>query len=603
MAYRRKEESTEKAPKFNKQLFLKALGIFRYLSNYKGWFAIGFTLLVLGSLLFMIFPVASGEFLNIASGHSRYGITLQQLGIGLLILLVIQSFISYFRVVVFTYISEKVMGDIRMDVYSKLITLPIPFFEKTRVGELSSRLSSDVTQMQDTITFTGAEFFRQFIVLLASIAYLIIMMPGLSLLMLGIFPVIVVFALVFGKYIRRFSKQRQDELAQSQVIIDETFQSIHSVKAFHNEHYEVNRYQNSIQTLIKTSLRFGKAKGLYIAFIIAIMFGAIFFVLWQGAIQVQNGKMQVGDLVTFMVVTAVIGGSIGGLGDLYTQLMKTMGASERILEILNEKEEIHLETSTPFQRIHGDIQFKNVQFSYPSRAEVQVLKGIHMHIPEGAQIALVGHSGAGKSTITALLLQFYKLDAGVITIGGTSIQDFDLGNYRKNIAVVPQEVILFGGTILENIRYGKPEASMDEIIEAARKSYCLEFIEQFPEGFQTIVGERGIKLSGGQKQRIAIARAILRDPAILILDEATSSLDAESERIVQKALAVLMHGRTSIVIAHRLSTIKNSSAIYVLDAGQIVEQGTHEELSRKEQGIYAALSKIQFQEEQPVTQF
>ena len=312
---------------------------------------------------------------------------------------------------------------------------------------------------------------------------------------------------------------------------------------------------------------------------------------------VEAGEMPVGDLFSFILYTGIIGGAIGGIGNLYTALTSAMGATERVQEILNRKTEVSAEKTEllPEDRFKGAITYQGVEFAYPSRKDVAVLKGIDLHIEAGQKVALVGGSGAGKSTIIQLLLQFYKTDAGQILIDGQHIYDYDLSKYRLNMATVPQEVILFGGTIRENILYGKPDATEEEIIQAAKQANTWEFIKSFPEGLETIVGDRGIKLSGGQRQRVAIARAILRDPAVLLLDEATSSLDAESEKLVQEALDNLMEGRTAIIIAHRLATIRNVDCIYVIDDGVIVEQGTHEELSMMEEGLYNALAKLQFE--------
>ncbi|MFZ4543399.1 MAG: ABC transporter ATP-binding protein [Saprospiraceae bacterium] len=581
--------------KFNREEFKKAVKIFSYLKPYRYQFFIGLLLLGISSMVFMIFPQASGELLDIATGTSKRGYTLNQVGIGLLIILVVQSFISYTRVMLFNYVSEYSMADIRKALYNKIITLPITFFEKNRIGELTSRTTNDVQQLQDALSLTLAEFIRQIIVLIAGFIILFSQMPKLSLIMFGTFPIIVLAAIYFGKKIRRFSKKRQDQLAESNTIIEETLQSINSVKAFTNEFFEAVRYGNSVGEVVKTSMKFGQMRGAFIAFIIAILFGAMFFVLWQGSIMVQNKEMTPGELVSFIVITAVIGGSIGSIGDFYTQLLKAVGSSERILEMLEMPSEVLLdEAHGPKIQFEGNICYKNVQFSYPTRDDVAVLKGLDLDIKAGTKVALVGTSGGGKSTIVQLLLRYYPLNGGEITVDGTNINEYNITTYRENIALVPQEVILFGGTIKENIGYGKSNASEIEIIEAAKQANAWDFIQSFPDGLDTLVGERGVKLSGGQRQRIAIARAILKDPAILLLDEATSALDAESERVVQDALNKLMEGRTSLVIAHRLATIREVDCIYVIDKGMIVEKGTHEELSSQENGIYNSLAKLQF---------
>ena len=320
----------------------------------------------------------------------------------------------------------------------------------------------------------------------------------------------------------------------------------------------------------------------------------MFFVLWWGATLVQSGEMAPGELVTFITLTAIIGGAVASLGDFYTQILRAVGASERIMELLESDSELEIENEFSTINLKGDIQFTNVDFYYPSRPELTILKGIDLTINSGEKIALVGVSGGGKSTIVKLLLKFYVLTGGEIRIDGKSITDYNILKLRQNIGIVPQEVILFGGTIRENIAYGKSDSTEDEIIAAAKQANSWEFIESFPDGLDTIVGERGVQLSGGQRQRIAIARAILKDPAILLLDEATSALDAESEKVVQDALNKLMKGRTSIIIAHRLSTVRNVDCIYVLEDGKVVEKGKHSELVANEEGVYRQLAKLQF---------
>jgi ABC-type multidrug transport system fused ATPase/permease subunit len=401
--------------------------------------------------------------------------------------------------------------------------------------------------------------------------------------------------MVFGRFIRKLSKKTQSELASANVIVEETLQSINIVKAFTSELTEVLRYRKSLDKVVKVALKSATYRGAFISFIIFAMFGGIVAVLWYGASLVQEGSMSVGDLLSFVLYTTFIGGSIAGLGDLYGQIQKAIGASERVMEILQEEEEFKIEAK---EKIHlqGAIQFENVKFSYPTRKDVQVLKNLNLSVGAGEKIALVGHSGAGKSTIIQLLMRFYPLGSGQIKVDDQNIESLSITGYRQNIGIVPQEIILFGGSIRENIAYGKPNASDEEIIAAAEKANAWLFIKDFPEGLDTLVGERGVKLSGGQRQRIAIARAILKDPKILILDEATSSLDAESENLVQQALDELMKNRTTIIIAHRLATIRKVDKIFVLKEGQISEQGSHQELLESENGTYSNLVKLQLQD-------
>ncbi|MFN0016249.1 MAG: ABC transporter ATP-binding protein [Saprospiraceae bacterium] len=569
--------------------------IFQYVRPYRYQFIFGLVLLFLSSSIFMVFPLMIGQMLDVAQG-AVVDIDLKSLGLWLVAILAVQGVVSYLRVIMFAIVSEKTTADVRNALYQNLIALPIVFFEKSRVGELVSRLTNDVEKLYNTLYFILAEFIRQIIVLIGGIALLTWMAPKLAGVMLGTFPVIVIGALIFGRWVRKLSKKRQDMLGETNTILDETLQSIHAVKAFTNEGFERLRYGRANNQVVGVSMRYAQGRAVFAVFIITMLFGALFFVIGYGMYLVQTGQLTAGELITFVTYTAIIGGAIAGLGNFYTELVGAVGATERVREILRSPTEFDQrpQTNRPAGRLTGDIKFDDVHFSYPTRPDVEVLKGVSLSIPAGKKVALVGQSGAGKSTIMQLLLQFHYLGSGDIRIGGTSIYDYGLESYRRNFAIVPQEVILFGGTIRENILYGKPEAIEPEIVEAARKANALDFIRRFPDGFDTVVGERGIKLSGGQRQRIAIARAILRDPAILLLDEATSSLDAESERVVQEALNNLMEGRTSIIIAHRLATVREADCIYVLDGGRIVEQGTHEDLSVLEDGLYSSLARLQF---------
>jgi ATP-binding cassette, subfamily B, bacterial len=590
------EAETEKS-KLSGDRLRRSMKVFSYVLPYKWPFIWGMLSLALGSMLFLLIMKLPGEVFNIISGESAYGFSVTQAFLIVLAMLGLQGALSYFRVQLFAIVSEKSMASLRRDLYQKLVTLSIPYLEEKRVGELTSRITNDVTQVQGVVSITLAEFIRQIIILIGGIGMIVFTMPKLALIMLGTFPIVVIGAMFFGRYIRKLMRSRQDQLAATNVVVEETMQSIQTVKAYTNEAFEVGRYNTTLKDVVKLSLKAASMRGLFAAFIIFVMFGALFFIIWQAALMVQKGEMLQGDLLDFVVFTGIIGAAIASLGSFYTEIVSAVGATERILDILDEPSEIELDQQTKsiVQRFQGDIEYHAVHFSYPSRKDVPVLKGISFTIPAGKKIALVGSSGAGKSTIMQLLLQFYRLDEGQILVDGKSIYDYDLNHFRQNIGLVPQEVMLFGGTIRENILYGRPDAAEDDIIDAARKANAWDFIQSFPDGLETIVGERGVKLSGGQRQRIAIARAILKDPAILLLDEATSSLDAESEKQVQEALNKLMEGRTSIIIAHRLATIRDADQIYVLDNGQIIEQGTHESLSSMEEGIYNSLAKLQFE--------
>ena len=597
MAKRRTPLTEEEKRKLNKDNLRKLGGIFRYLLPFKKTFIAGMLCLLISSLTLLAFPYVASKLIDAATGKGSWLLTgVNQIALALFAILFFQAIFSFLRVYLFAQVSERSMANVRLSLYSRFMELPMSFYDSRRIGELISRITSDVALLQDTFSITLAEFFRQSVTLVVGIFIIFFFTSKLALFMLATFPVLVILAMVFGNFIRKLSKQTQDELARSNVIVEETLQSISIVKAFTSELYEIGRYRQSQHKVVEIALKAATYRGGFISFVIFALFGGIVAVIWYGATLVQSGDMSIGDLVSFVLYTTFIGGSIAGLGDLYGQIQKAIGASERVLEITGMPGESGKSKAEALQ-LRGEIEFRGVHFRYPTRADVPVLQDLSFHIRSGEKVALVGHSGAGKSTIVQLLMRFYNWQQGQVLVDGKDILSYHLTSYRQHIGIVPQEVILFGGTIAENISYGKAGATSEEIREAARKANALQFIDQFPDGLDTLVGERGVKLSGGQRQRIAIARAILRNPKILILDEATSSLDAESEHLVQEALDQLMEGRTTIVIAHRLATIRKVDRIYVVGQGQIVESGSHEELLRQEKGTYSNLVRLQLQEE------
>ncbi|MBP6386815.1 MAG: ATP-binding cassette domain-containing protein [Pseudarcicella sp.] len=609
------EVSEKDKKKITKEGIHKALEIFKFILPYKWTYILGFIFLILSQITTMSIPFLLGKMVrslvpsqmqtsaeSIGNNSLSNNIAFPELSFNqitgfIILILVLQSIFSFFRVYTFSRVSEQSVRDLRQTMYSKILSLPITFFEQNRVGDLMSRMTTDISQLQGILATTVAELFRQVFTLLGGILFIVTISGKLTLFMLSTFPFLVILALFFGKYTRKNARKIQDELATSNTIVEETLQSIQVVKAFTNENLETKRYNSSVQKVVDLSYKVTILRGGFISFVIFILFGSIVGMVWYGGNMVLNNEITFDKLFTFIIYTAFIGGSVGGLGDIYAQIQRTIGSSERILDILNQKSEIDTQEKQNVspQKVskEGSIEIQNINFAYPSRPEMQILKNVSMDISTGKKVALVGHSGAGKSTIAQLLMRFYDYDSGSITLNGKKIQDYDLLALRKLFAIVPQEVMLFGGTIYENISYGNPDASHEEVVSAAKKANALEFIDTFPEKFETIVGERGIKLSGGQRQRIAIARAILKDPAILILDEATSALDSASEKLVQDALETLMENRTSIIIAHRLSTIRNVDNIYVLKDGKVAEQGNHVELLLNEDGIYANLVKLQ----------
>tara|TARA_R110002072_G_scaffold73726_2_gene175187 strand:- start:797 stop:2581 length:1785 start_codon:yes stop_codon:yes gene_type:complete len=588
----RKKTSEEGAPKvkITKESLKKSLRLFKYVKPYMGTFSLGLVFLFLSSLASMVFPYLSGQLVDAA--NQDFIENINQIALLLLGVFFLNAIFSYFRIYLFAIVTQKTLASLRQATYEQLIRLKMSFYAERRVGELTSRISSDISLLQETLTTTIAEFIRQILIILIGVTLLTYISGKLTLLMLALVPVVIVVAVLFGKKIRKLSKEAQDKIADSTVIVEETLQGIATVKAFVNESFEYMRYRKKTDEVIGIALKGAMWRGAFASFIIFCLFGSIVAVIWYGVVLVQAGQMSVGDLFTFILYSVFVGASLGGIADLYSQLQKAVGATENLLEIFDEAKEE--EVSKPSSTIEkASIVFDRVSFTYPSRADIPVLKGLSFTINSGEQVALVGPSGAGKTTITALIMRFYELTEGTISIDGKSILDYGLSDLRNSMAIVPQDVILFGGSIYENILYGNPDAKESEVIEAAKLANALEFIKGFPEGLQTIVGERGVQLSGGQRQRIAIARAILKNPKILILDEATSSLDSQSEKLVQEALETLMKGRTSLVIAHRLSTIQKADRILVLKDGELVESGTHMELASIEDGLYRDLKEMQ----------
>lgn len=576
--------------KISKESFKKALRVTKFFKEYKTTYIIGLIFLGLTTATMLGLLWMLGQIVDNPSTTNL------MLTFGLLIL---QAIFSYSRVVLFVNVTEKALSGIRQATYARLVRLRMDFFSMRRVGELTSRISSDVAMLQDAFTTTIAEFLRQFLSIAGGIFVLAYISIKLMLIMLSIVPVVAVIAVFFGRFIRKISKQTQDMVASSNTIVEETMHGIATVKAFANESFEIDRHKKSTIEIVKQAIRGGNYRGLFISFIILCMFGSIVVVLWQGSLLIQTHQVTKGDMFKFVLYSGVIGASFAGVAELYASIQRAIGATERLMDILEEPiEDISeaLGDKIPDdKKIKGLVEFKNVMFHYPSRKEVKVINDLSFKVDKGETIAVVGPSGAGKSTITQLLLRFYDPDSGSIIIDGKDSREYSLTELRSQMALVPQDVLLFGGTIRENILYGKHDASDEEVMEAAKKANAHEFIMGFPDKYNTIVGERGIALSGGQRQRIAIARAVLRNPAILILDEATSSLDSESERLVQEALDKLMEGRTSFVIAHRLSTIRKADKIMVLEKGKLKEIGTHDELMLLPEGLYRSLSMLQLE--------
>lgn len=601
----RKLKDTDDLPKakINSKSLKKTFRLFNYVGKHKWTFFIGMFFLAGTAAIGLIFPRLMGNLIGVMGGDSS--LSKEQLhdfanetGLSLLILFAVQAVFSFFRVVTFTNFTENMLASLRKTAYEKLVQMPMTFFSQRQVAELNSRISTDITQISETFTTNIAEFLRQLILIIGGIIIICFMSWKMSAVMLAIIPIIAVITLFFARYIRRLSKEVQDNIADSNVIVGESLQGITNVKSFTNEAYEINRYNNKVVNIMKLAIKGGIARGSFFSFIIFCLFGAIVFIVWYGIDLTIKGLISPKDMVSFLMYTVFVAASIGGIAEQLAAIQRTIGATERIMDIIDGTPEIidiNFDKKANTKRINGKIEFKNVSFFYETRPDFQVLKNISFTANQGETVALVGPSGSGKSTLASMVLRFYEPQSGEILIDGINSKDYGLTELRNNMAIVPQDVLLFGGSIKENIAYGKPDATIAEIVEAARKANALDFIESFPQKFETVVGERGIQLSGGQRQRIAIARAVLKNPSILILDEATSSLDSESERLVQEALDKLMVGRTSIVIAHRLSTIRKASKIVVIENGEVRESGKHEELMNVQDGLYRSLSRMQME--------
>lgn len=570
------------------------LKLYRFLKPYAGQFSLGLLFLLISTGASLLFPKLLGDMVDLGNKAKLPG-EITRTGIFLLAILVVHSLFAYFRTRLFVYVTERTLASIRRSLYNRLIRLPMSFFSERRVGELNSRISADISMLHDSITGTLADFLSQILVIVGGITFMMVTSLKLTLFTLAIVPAMALLAYFTGRAVRRFSKKAQSFVAESNTVVEETLQGIQNVKAFTNESFESERYHEKTELVARMGIKGGKYQAL-MSFIGMGIFMSMALIIWRGSVMISKGLMDAGELFSFVVYSGFIAGNVAGMASVYTRLQKTIGAAENLLCLFDETaEDIDDDyVFRPEYELKGRITFENVGFRYPSREEAVVLRDVSFNIDPGREIALVGPSGAGKTTVTSLLLRFYNPTLGRILFDGRDSLDFPVTALRSQMAIVMQDVFLFGGTIRENIAYGKPGATEEEITDAAVRANAWNFINSFPDKLDTVVGERGVQLSGGQRQRIAIARAVLRDPKILILDEATSSLDSESERLVQEALYKLMKGRTSVVIAHRLATVRNADKIIVLNEGKVVEEGTHAELISNGSGLYKTLTELQF---------
>lgn len=565
--------------------------LLKYIKPYKITFTIGLFFLFLSSIASLLFPWLVGELVD----QSNQDISnVNKIAIYLLILFSAQAIFSYFRIILFVKVTAKAMAQLRSDSFRNLIQLPLNFFSERRIGELCSRIASDIEILKNTFTTDLAEFLRQIIIIIGGIILLSMTSIKLTVFMLLTLPIIVLLAIIFGRKLRQYAKKVQNSVAESNTILEESLQAIATIKSLTSEIFEINRYNKKVDTIANISIKLGHFRALFASFIIFGIFGSIVAVIWYGTLLIQNGHMSIGELFSFVLYSVFIAASIGGIAELYASIQKALGSTEELLKIQNEIPE-NLLHKRIINNVQGSIYFDKVNFAYPTRKHTKVINELTFKINRGEQVAIVGISGSGKTTITKLLLKFYKIQSGEIILDKKNINDYSLYELRKQIGIVPQDIVLFANTIKENLLYANRQATEEEMIIAAKKANAHDFIMDFENGYDTMVGERGVEISGGQRQRIAIARAILQNPSVLILDEATSSLDSESEELIQESLELLLKSRTSIIIAHRLSTIKNVDKIFVIENGRVIETGTHEELIRHK-GTYEKLASLQFKE-------
>jgi ABC-type multidrug transport system fused ATPase/permease subunit len=581
--------------KVTKDSLKRMLRLMSLMGKHKIYFFFGFLFLMLTAGTSLLFPKLTGDLID-AGSVSREKIN--QIAGWFVVLFIVQALASYLRIWTFVKATETMILKLKNKLYQSILSLPVHFFHQNRTGDLLSRFGSDITQIQETYVTYMATLLRQIVVVLGGIALLFLTSPQLALIMLLVIPPVVLISMSFGRYIRKISSKIQDSTAVSSTILEESFSGIQIVKSFANEFYETVRFGKVAEEIRNMSVYRGILRALFSSFIIICLFGGIIFIAWRALHLESEGIISMGDIIKFMIYTIFVGASIGGISEQYAQIQKTIGAADRILDLLDAEPELEIMNQPGVSKaITGKVEFQNVNFSYPSRADLPVLKNISFEVNKGQKLAIVGPSGAGKSTLVQLLIKLYEPDSGKILLDDLPADNFTIHDLRKQIGLVPQDIMLFGGTIYDNILYGNTHATEDQVHEAARQANAEEFILSFPEGYKTIVGDRGVKLSGGQRQRIAIARAMLKKPAILILDEATSSLDSGSEQVVQEALEKLMQNRTSLIIAHRLSTIKNADQLIVIEKGEITESGIPSDLLNNPNSKFHKMWALQFERE------
>ncbi len=549
--------------------------------------------LIFASALSLVFPAVIQQVIDSVFSDADVAL-LDAITLALLLVFVFRSLASFLQNYTLNYVGERIVLQMRSELYAHLQTLSIRFYADRRVGELISRISSDVTVVRTVLTGNLSGFLQQTMTLVGAVLIMFTLNWRLTLFILALMPIIVLIAFALGGVIRRTSTQVQDEIAGATVVAEEVFQNIREVKSFVREDYEIGRYNSALDIAFRAALKLLTARSVFGPIIAFFAFAGLALMLWFGGREVIDGRLSPGALVAFLIYGLTVAASFAGVVNVYSQLQEAIGATKRVFEMLDAQPDIQdAPQAISLEKVNGAISLRGISFAYED--EHDVLTDLDLEIAAGEIIALVGPSGAGKSTLFNLIPRFYDPDRGEIRIDGHDTRQLSQSSLRSHIGIVPQETLLFGGSIRENILYGNLDASEEELIEAAKSANAHDFITGLPKGYDTIVGERGIKLSGGQRQRVAIARALLKNPSILLLDEATSSLDSESERLVQEALNRLMRQRTTLIIAHRLSTVRVAHRIAVLDGGCLIELGSHEDLMAR-RGLYAKLYEMQFRD-------
>ena len=564
-----------------------------YLAGYKLRLFVACIGLVFASALSLVFPAVLQQVIDSVFSDADLG-KLDRITLALLGVFFLRSLASFIQTYNLNYVGERIVVELRCQLYAHLQSLSLRYYTDRRVGELISRLSSDVTVVRTVLTGNIATVLQQALTLVGAVMVMFWLNWRLTLFIIVMMPLVVIVGTILGRAIQRTSTRVQDEIAGATVVAEEVFQNIREVKSFVRESYEIRRFNSAIDVAFRAAVKLLTVRSVFGPIIAFIAFSGLSLILWFGGREVLDGRLTAGELIAFLIYGLTVAGSFAGVIGVYSQFQEALGATKRVFEILDTQPDVRdARDARKMAQARGEISMQGLTFAYES--EQAVLRDVNLNIDAGEIVALVGPSGAGKSTIFNLIPRFYDPDEGEILVDGLDIRRVTQGSLRQQIGIVPQETLLFGGSIRENILYGKLNASEEDMIAAARSANAHDFISELPQGYETIVGERGVKLSGGQRQRVAIARALLKDPAILLLDEATSSLDNESEQLVQDALGRLMQGRTTLIIAHRLSTVRVAHRIAVLDKGRIVELGTHEQLIAA-RGLYARLYEMQFRE-------